>query len=145
MAGARPRYTIEEANALLPQVRAVLLQLAVEKGRLEGAVASLVREHWGRGPQRCRAYWACTDAIVAILDGGHTPAERALHAAGHSALVLQARERVHELLEDDMRRLVEAQTGRGVVTVLHATRLDPELSAQIFVLRADDALVTQSA
>ncbi len=43
MAEARPRYTIDEANALVPQVRAVLLQLAVEKGRLEGAVASLRR------------------------------------------------------------------------------------------------------
>ena len=40
MAEAR-RYSIDEANALLPQVRAVLLQLAVEKGRLESAVAAL--------------------------------------------------------------------------------------------------------
>lgn len=73
--------------------------------------------------------------IVAILNGGHTPAEHALQAAGHSGLVLQAREHLHEMLEDDMRRLVEAATGRGVATVLHAARLDPEVSAQIFVLR----------
>ena len=37
----RPRYTLDEANALVPQVRSILLQLAVEKGRLERAVASL--------------------------------------------------------------------------------------------------------
>jgi hypothetical protein len=47
VAEARQRYTIEEANALLPQVRAVLLQLAVEKGRLEGAVASLTAHSGG--------------------------------------------------------------------------------------------------
>lgn len=41
MAEARRSYTIEEANAMVPQVRAVLLQLAVEKGRLEQAVAAL--------------------------------------------------------------------------------------------------------
>jgi hypothetical protein len=41
MAGTGRIYTIEEANALLPEVRAVLLQLAVEKGRLEQVVASL--------------------------------------------------------------------------------------------------------
>ena len=35
------KYTIDEANALVPQVRAVLIQLAVEKGRLESAVAAL--------------------------------------------------------------------------------------------------------
>jgi len=45
MAGAGRRYSIEEANAMLPQVRAVLLQLAVEKGRLEGAVAALAEHH----------------------------------------------------------------------------------------------------
>ena len=41
MAESRPTYTIDEANALLPQVRAVLLQLAVEKARLESAVNAL--------------------------------------------------------------------------------------------------------
>jgi uncharacterized protein YbcI len=98
----------------------------------------LWNERWGRGPQRCRAYWAGTDLIVAILAGGQTPAERSLQAAGQSALVLQARERLHEMIEGDMRKLVESATGRSVVTVLHAARLEPELSAHIFVLRADD-------
>jgi hypothetical protein len=41
MADEGRTYTIEEANALVPEVRAVLLQLAVEKGRLEQVVASL--------------------------------------------------------------------------------------------------------
>jgi hypothetical protein len=41
MAEGRRTYTIEEANAALPEVPAVLLQLAVEKGRLEKVVASL--------------------------------------------------------------------------------------------------------
>lgn len=41
MAEGRPTYTIDEANALLPEVRAVLLQLAVEKVKLETAVNAL--------------------------------------------------------------------------------------------------------
>ena len=41
MAADRPPYTLDEANALLPQVRAVLLQLAVEKARLESVVAAM--------------------------------------------------------------------------------------------------------
>ncbi len=41
MGEGRRSYTIEEANALVPEVRAVLLQLAVEKGRLESVVAAL--------------------------------------------------------------------------------------------------------
>jgi len=49
MAEDRPQYTLDEANALLPQVRAVLLQLAVEKARLESVVASLTGDREGAG------------------------------------------------------------------------------------------------
>jgi hypothetical protein len=40
-----PSYTFEEANALIPQVRAVLLQLAIEKQRFDEALAALHAEH----------------------------------------------------------------------------------------------------
>lgn len=39
----RRSYTIDEANALVPQVRAVLLQLAVEQRRLDEAHAEMHR------------------------------------------------------------------------------------------------------
>jgi hypothetical protein len=48
MAEARRTYTLDEANALVPEVRAVLLQLAVEKARLEAAVETLT-VHGGDG------------------------------------------------------------------------------------------------
>jgi hypothetical protein len=41
MSPARLTFTIEEANALMPQVRAVLLQLAVEQQRLDVAHADM--------------------------------------------------------------------------------------------------------
>jgi hypothetical protein len=37
-------YTIDEANALVPRVRAVLLQLAVEQQRLDAAHAEMHRQ-----------------------------------------------------------------------------------------------------
>jgi hypothetical protein len=37
-------YTLDEANALIPQVRAILLQLAVEQRRLDLAHADLHRQ-----------------------------------------------------------------------------------------------------
>ena len=46
---ARRTYTIEEANALIPQVRAVLLQLAVEQRRLDAAHAEMHRQLDGNG------------------------------------------------------------------------------------------------
>lgn len=41
MAPDRKRYTIEEANALLPAVRSILLQLAVERRRYAEAHSAL--------------------------------------------------------------------------------------------------------
>lgn len=49
MAAQRRSYTIEEANALIPQVRAVLLQLAVEQRRMEAAHADMHRHLTGNG------------------------------------------------------------------------------------------------
>ena len=49
MAAQRRSYTIEEANALIPQVRAVLLQLAVEQRRMESAHADMHRHLAGNG------------------------------------------------------------------------------------------------
>ena len=48
MAPSGPRYTLDEASALIPAVRAVLLQLAVEKRRLDAAVQALT-SHQGAG------------------------------------------------------------------------------------------------
>jgi hypothetical protein len=44
MPAARRTYTIEEANALIPQVRAVLLQLAVQQRRLDASHAEMHRQ-----------------------------------------------------------------------------------------------------
>lgn len=49
MAEGPPTYTIDEANAMLPQVRAVLLQLAVEKAKLESAVNALASHSTAEG------------------------------------------------------------------------------------------------
>jgi hypothetical protein len=49
MAAPRRSYTIEEANALMPQVRSVLLQLAVEQHRMDGVHAEMHRQLTGNG------------------------------------------------------------------------------------------------
>lgn len=52
MAAPRRNYTIEEANALVPQVRAVILQLAVEQRRLDEAHGAVLRHLEGNGDPR---------------------------------------------------------------------------------------------
>jgi hypothetical protein len=49
MPSSSRRYSIEEANALIPQVRAVILQLAVEQRRLGDAHEALHHRLEGNG------------------------------------------------------------------------------------------------
>lgn len=64
---------MEEANALLPEVRAVLLQLAVEKGRLEAVVAGLAGHRGGDGANGNGAHTesqARSEAEMTEIGGG---------------------------------------------------------------------------
>lgn len=91
-----------------------------ELSLLCGEVAALFRRRWGRGPVRTFAQWAGRNALIVLMDNGHTDAEKTLRAAGH----IQA----------------ERALGRKVVTTLSATRLDPDISAEIFLLEPDGAV-----
>jgi len=63
-------YTIEQANALIPQVRAIVLQLAVEQRRLDSAHAEMHRQLDADGPQATSARGGPQEAeVTQIRDG----------------------------------------------------------------------------
>jgi uncharacterized protein YbcI len=108
-------------------------------------LVGLFREHHGRGPMRSKTY-AYDDLVVCVLrDTGLTRLERTLVAAGREDHVLELREEIHAAVEPQARRIVEAQTGRRVLGVLHAAAIDPDVTLEAFVmsgpgLRATDLL-----
>jgi len=108
--------------------------VASELSRVAGEIAAVVSERWGRGPRKARAYWAGEGILMVMLEDGHTPAEKTLRAAGHLQEVASGRRMLQRLVEDDLRAIVEDITGRKVAAMLSATRLDPDLSAEIFVM-----------
>ncbi len=61
-----------------------------------------------------------------------------MRAAGHIQELLGGRHLLQVLIEDDLKTCVERILGRRVETMLSATRLDPDLSAEIFLLGAID-------
>lgn len=75
MAPEHTLYTLDEANALVPRVRAILLQLAVEQQRLDAAHAEMHRQ------------------LDASTDPGADPA-----AARREAEMTEAREGIRGLL-----------------------------------------------
>jgi uncharacterized protein YbcI len=99
-----------------------------------GAVAAVFRHAWGRGPARTSAHWAGPNLLVVLLENGHTDAEKTMRAAGHIQELIGGRHLLQMLIEDDLEETVERILGRPVLTTLSATRLDPDLSAEIFLL-----------
>jgi uncharacterized protein YbcI len=98
------------------------------------AIAALVRERWGRGPSRSRAYWAGSDVLLVILDDAYTESERTLLAAGRDAEVLAGRRLLGELAEPELREIAQTATGRQVAAVLWQSNVSPALSTLLFVL-----------
>ena len=103
-------------------------------GGVCGEIAAAFRRAWGRGPVNTTARWAGSDMLVVLLENGHTDAEKSLRAAGLIQRILEGRQLLQALVEDELVEIVERNTGRSVITMLSSTRLDPDLSAEIFLL-----------
>jgi uncharacterized protein YbcI len=110
----------------------------LEGGRLLVAISSelvtIFRDFVGKGPERCKTYWAGDDMLMVLLTGGFSVAEQTLFAAGRGAAVKEARMALQETLAERMKATVEALTGRKVIAFLSATHQEPDLSAELFVL-----------
>jgi uncharacterized protein YbcI len=109
-----------------------------ELARLCGEVASVFRRAWGRGPVKTTAHWAGPNMLIVVLANGHTDAEKTMRAAGHIKELLGGRRLLQGIIEPDLKASVERILGRTVETTLSATRLDPDVSAEIFLLAPDD-------
>ena len=73
MSPDRRIYSIEEANALIPQVRAVLLQLAVEQRRLDASHAEMHRQLDANGdPDSAAAAVRQESEVAEIREGMRT-------------------------------------------------------------------------
>jgi uncharacterized protein YbcI len=101
---------------------------------LSGEMVTIFRDAVGKGPERCKAYWAGTDLLVVVLDGGFSVAERTLFAAGRGATVQAQRLALQQTLAERMKAKVTELTGREVVALLAASHQEPDLSVEIFVL-----------
>jgi hypothetical protein len=75
-------YTIEEANALIPEVRAVLLQLAVEQARLDSAHADMHRRLEGNGDPAALEQASRHEADMAEIADGMRSLEAHLDGLG---------------------------------------------------------------
>jgi hypothetical protein len=97
-------------------------------------LVQLLAHRAGRGPTHAKALWAGEDTVLVLFGGGYTKAEQTLWAYKRPEAALAYRQAVLDALEDDMRNVLEAQTGRSVSAVLACARYEPEVMAVVFLL-----------
>ena len=102
------------------------------------AMVALFRDFLGKGPERCKTYWAGSDLLVVLLGGGYAVAERTLYDAGEGNAVQASRHALQMTLEARSTALVEELTGREVVAFMSASHQDPDLSAELFLLAPNE-------
>jgi uncharacterized protein YbcI len=100
------------------------------------AIVGIYKEHFGKGPTRCRTYLE-PDLVVVILGEGYTPGERTLFEAGRWYEVRSARQIWQDSMQERFVTTIEDLTGRGVAAFLSANRQDPDLAVEIFLLESD--------
>ncbi len=104
---------------------------------LSNRVVGEFRASVGKGPSRCKTYWAGRDMLVVLLRGGFTVAEQTLFDAGHKQAVHDAQHALQDAMEDRLSKIVEDLTGRRVIGFLSASRQSPDLRAELFLLDPD--------
>jgi uncharacterized protein YbcI len=100
---------------------------------IAGAIVRIQREYIGRGPTRARAFYR-RDVIVVVMEDTLTKAERSLASGGETESVVQMRRRYQDTMRDQMVEAVEELTGSKVVAFMSDNHVDPDMTAELFVL-----------
>ena len=115
-------------------------------GALCGETVALMHRLSGKGPTKCRAFWAGPDMLLLVLADGLTTVEQTVAAAGHESEAAGFRRLFQEVAEKELTDVVERLTERPVEAAMSASHAAPDLTALVFVLSRPAAPVgTRSA
>jgi len=106
-------------------------------GELNAAVTREVirvqNESHGRGPKKAFSFYN-GNVLVTILEEVLTPAERKLAGNGESEAVLRMRGLYQRSMAEELKKGIEAVTGRRVVAFMSDNHLDPDMAVETFIL-----------
>jgi uncharacterized protein YbcI len=100
---------------------------------ISNAMVSLYKEHFGKGPLKCRTYLQ-PELVVVVLGGGYTASEQTLFEAGKWYEVRRARQSWQDTMQVRFIEKIEELTGRKVKAFMNASHQAPDLAVELFVL-----------
>jgi uncharacterized protein YbcI len=98
------------------------------------AVVRLMAQNTGRGPTKARTT-IDGDLIVVVLKNSLTPGERYLADENRGEQVLDMRRAYQDAMRTDCIAAVENLTSRTVTAFMSANHIDPDLAAEVFILK----------
>jgi uncharacterized protein YbcI len=101
---------------------------------ISNAAVKLLSEYTGRGPTKARTTIS-GDLVVILLAETMTKAEKTLATNGEAKFVLDMRHRFQLAMRDDLVEAVEMATERKVVAFMSDNHIDPDVAAEVFVLK----------
>jgi uncharacterized protein YbcI len=106
-------------------------------GRIGSAISnSVVRifaEYLGRGPTRARTSFG-RDVVTVVLEETLTKAEQRLVREGEAESVIEIRRTFQRAMRRDLVAAIEQHSGRRVAAFLSDQHVEPDVSAEIFIL-----------
>jgi uncharacterized protein YbcI len=100
---------------------------------ISNAVVGLYKQHYGKGPTRCRTY-VQPELVVVVLGGGYTASEQTLFEGGRWYEVREARQHWQDTMQSRFVETIEELTGQKVQAFMSANHQDPDLAVELFVL-----------
>jgi uncharacterized protein YbcI len=105
---------------------------------ISNEMVRITRDYTGRGPTKARTY-INDDVIVCLLRDALTKGERALVENGEADSVRGLRRKYQDVMRGEAWASVEEIMHRRVVSFMSDTTLEPDLSAEVFVLEPEAA------
>lgn len=100
---------------------------------MTSALIGIYAQFTGRGPERAFTFHH-GNVLVTVMRGVLTPAGRSLATQGATELLDEVRRGIRTTMEADFRLAVERLTGQPVLAFLGGNSIEPDVSAEIFLL-----------
>jgi uncharacterized protein YbcI len=103
------------------------------RARISAGLVQLHSRYFGKGPTKARTE-IVDDLVLCFLRGGLTTVERTLLDAGDCESVRHSRAVSHDAISDQLKRVVEEESGRTVIAHMSSIHFDPDIAVELFVL-----------
>jgi uncharacterized protein YbcI len=103
------------------------------RNAISNALVSLYKEYYGKGPTKAKTY-LLDEAVVCILRGGMTQAERTLADEGKPDSVREVRQSWQQVMEERFKSVIEETLGRRVEAYIAGVDPEGDASSELFLL-----------